>query len=191
MTDLRGKRFFPQLSTVQIVNALAQMIRQTPAVCDVKIGHLPLPLQSLQHTQDLCLADGIQHGGRLVQHDQFGIQQHYPGYHCPLQFTAGELDGMPLQVFPVQSEIRQIVQQFPPGHPQVIMPADLLKALLQPGVRVERDLGVLKKDLDLLPLIAAQGVVEFFIPIPDRSTVGTDQTGNDLPDGALAAAAGT
>ena len=96
--------FFRTDSFPDLVDLVANGLRQHLVVGDKKVGRLVLLLVFLKEMDDLGLGDHVQHAGGFVQNDEFRLQHQDPRQGGSLKLAAGKLQRCPVEMLPVKAK---------------------------------------------------------------------------------------
>ena len=184
--DLRGGTLLDDAPEVHHRERVRHGLDDGEVVGDEQIGEAEAPLEVVQQHEDARLDGDVERGGRLVEHDELGVQRQGPRDGDALALAAAELVRAAPQVLRPQADHLQqredAVLQLPAA--QVRLRAERLGDEVVDGhARVQRRVGVLEHHLGVahhLAALARAEAGEVLVEEPDGARGRLDQ----LQDGA-------
>ena len=164
-------------------------------MADEQIGQVAPHLQVAQQIDDLRLHRAVERRGRLVEHDDFGIERQSAGDGDALALAAGKfvriaVHGRRIEAGVGQSAARRLFTPRRRRQALVLDQQALLDDFRHRHARRQRAIGVLENDLQFLaqrPHLARGKAVDVLAEIEDRP-FGADQAQQRQPERGLAGA---
>ena len=165
------------------IDAVTNSVAETAVVGNENVGSSVFLLVFPKHLDHLCLGDDIQHAGGLIQDDNLRLHDQQSGKCRPLQFTSGKLRRLAVEVLFMKAEFLDILNQNIRGVWKPIELVGFFQAGNQRQRWIERNLRVLKENLDILSCFPTEWITDFLFLEKDFPGGWLQQTGEHLTQG--------